>query len=155
MDIHSACALGDLDWIQRTLSTDRSALDQQVDTYYPLQYTIPRRPEVLRLLMAHGDDPNRPIRKVGWFFCEDQAVQQGLEPWRPIHMVALHGYHENSVYCAETLNEFGADLNAESPLRGVLPPSSGSHSWLDPSARIPIGSRCQRRYANTCLHIFC
>ena len=121
LDFHSACALGRLGWIQQALATDVTALDWQVDTYYPLQYAIPRQPEVLRLLMEHGDDPNRPIRKVAWFYCEEEAVRQGLKPWRPIHMVALHGYHENSVSCATILSECGADLNAESPLRGYQP----------------------------------
>ncbi len=121
LDFHSACALGRLHWIQRTLAADPTVLDWQVDTFYPLPYAIPRQPEVLRLLMEHGDNPNRAIRKVAWFIWEDEAVGQGLESWRPMHMVALHGYHEHSVSCATILRESGADLNAASPLRGYQP----------------------------------
>jgi ankyrin repeat protein len=117
LDLHSACGLGRLEMIVRILESDPSAINAQVDTYYPLQFAITAgQPEVLRYLLAHGDDANRPLKKVCWFVWEDEAVAAGQELWRPIHMATL--YSERSIALAECLRDFGADLDAVSPLDG-------------------------------------
>ncbi len=120
MDLHSACALGDTDEIGKFLASDPGALDEQIDTYHPIQYAI-RNSDALRYLLEHGDDANRPIQKMAWYDWEDQAAERGLSDWRLIHMVALVGHDVKSIETAEILNEFGADLNAFSSPFGETP----------------------------------
>jgi ankyrin repeat protein len=119
LDFHSACGLGDLETIASMIEADPSIINTQVDTYYPLQFAISAgQPEVLRYLLQHGDDANRPIKKVCWFVWEDAAVAAGQEPWKPIHMATLYAFSEPNVALAECLRDFGADLSAASPLNG-------------------------------------
>jgi ankyrin repeat protein len=117
LDFHSACGLGKLETIARILESDPSVIDTQVDGYYPLQFAITAgRPEVLRYLLEHGDDADRPVKKVCWFVWEDEAVAAGQAAWKPIHMATL--YSGQSTALTECLADFGADLNAVSPLGG-------------------------------------
>ena len=115
---HAACETGNLKLVGRILASDPQAIERESDNYFPIQRAIPKHPDAVRYLLQAGDDPNRQISSVHWFEWEDAAIGQGLAAWRPIHMVALHGYHENSVACAEVLSEFGADLNPMSPMQG-------------------------------------
>ena len=119
VDFHSACALGDLAVVERLLAADPAVLQQPIDSYYPIQYAIrhlsaPHGAQVLRYLLEHGDDPNRPLKKMAWFEWEDQAADKGISDWRPIHMLALQGANKGSIAMAKLLKEFGADLNAAS-----------------------------------------
>ena len=66
VDLHSACALGDTRLVEEIIKSNPAALNTQIDTYYPIQYAL-GHPEVIRLLLSHGDDPNRPIEKLAWF----------------------------------------------------------------------------------------
>jgi ankyrin repeat protein len=119
LDFHSACGLGDLETVARLLESDPSVIDKQVDTYYPLQFAITAgQVEVLRYLLEHGDDANRPIKKVCWFVWEDAAIAAEQASWKPIHMATLYSYSEPNIALAECLRDFGADLGAISPLDG-------------------------------------
>ncbi|MEM7246709.1 MAG: ankyrin repeat domain-containing protein [Acidobacteriota bacterium] len=121
LDVHSACGLGRLDWLRERLASEPGLLNEEVDTYRPLQLAIPEQPEILRLLLEHGDDVERPLTKVDWFAWEDEAVRRGLASWRLVHQLALHGYSTRSTSCLDVLAEHGADLNAVSPLHGRRP----------------------------------
>jgi len=110
IDLHSACALGDTRLVEEIIASSPGALDTQIDTYHPIQYAL-GHPEVVRLLLSHGDDPNRPIEKLAWFEWEDRAAMRRVARWRPMHMVAL-GRSAECVDTAEVLVEFGADLMA-------------------------------------------
>ena len=120
MDLHSACTLGDVEAIAELLDADPQGLDQAIDTYYPIQFAL-RHPAALRYLLKHGDDANRPIRKLAWFEWEDQAAEQGLAEHRLIHMVALGRGAEPHTETAAVLLEFGADLSAPSRPFGDAP----------------------------------
>ena len=120
IDLHSACALGDVDSIDRILTNDPSALEHQVDTYYPIQFAL-RHPAALDSLLERGDDANRPLRKVAWFEWEDQAADRGVSDWRLLHMVALGRGAEPHLVAAETLKKLGADLNSVSSPFGEAP----------------------------------
>ena len=122
VDLHSACGLGMVDAIREHMATDAKSVEKQVDTYYPLQFAIAAgKAESVRALMENGDDVNRTIHKVGWFDWEDDAVQAGPPHWLPVHMSAIWGFDAKHVEVAKCLYEFGADLNAASPLDGARP----------------------------------
>ena len=111
LDLHSACALGDVSAINRLLTQDPTEMDAQVDGYLPVQFAL-RHPLALRSLLEHGEDANRPIHKLAWFEWEDQAAEQRLSDWRLIHMVALGRGDEPHIDAAEVLKEHGANLSA-------------------------------------------
>ena len=113
VDLHSACALGDVDVIHRLIADNPQALDAQVAGFAPIQFAL-RHPSATRCLLEHGDDANRPLARVGWFDWEDKAAERGVSDWRPIHMNALCRGDAPHTEVAATLKEFGADLNAPS-----------------------------------------
>src|SRR5262245_14318896 len=117
-DIHAACSSGDTEAIKYAVRLNPDAISDERDGYLPVQLTIPKHPDALTCLIQSGENPNRPIRKVHWFQWEDEAVARGLTGWHLIHMAALHGYHENSTRTVEVLRQFGAHLEAPSPLHG-------------------------------------
>lgn len=122
VDLHSACGMGMTDRIDEITKADPSAVNQQVDTYFPIQYAISAgNAESVRCMMQNGDDPNRDLKKVAYFGWEDDAVDQDYTPWKPIHMASLWGFNADRVPVAQTLAEHGADLNAVSPLNGFKP----------------------------------
>ena len=117
VDMHSACALGDIDSVDKALELDSMALDRRVGQFYPIQYTLrhmtcKQNIRCVRDLLVRGDNPNRPIKRMAWFEWEDQAVEKGRADWRLIHMVALRGNSIESVKVATHLKEFGATLGA-------------------------------------------
>ena len=120
LDLHSACALGNMDAIERLLAAKPSSIDTKVDSYLPIQFAL-RHPQALRMLLEHGDDSNRSIRKLAWFEWEDQAAERDLSQWRPLHMVALGRGDEPHIDSAEVLREFGADLGVTSSPFGTAP----------------------------------
>ncbi|TWU47637.1 Ankyrin repeat protein [Rubripirellula tenax] len=93
IDLHSACGLGMIERIEYLLQDRPQSLSDQVDTYFPLQFAITAgRPDVVQLLVEHGDEVNRNLKKVGYFGWEDDAVDQDSIPWSPIHMASLWGF---------------------------------------------------------------
>ena len=122
IDLHSASGLGKVERIEEILAADSKAVNSQVDSYYPLQYAITaNRPDAVRCLMRHGDDPNRDLKKMAYFGWEDDAINLEYTPWKPIHMASLWGFDAKRIPVAQALLESGADLNAVAPLDGYLP----------------------------------
>jgi len=122
MDLHSASGLGNTDRIDEILAADPGAASMQVDTYYPLQYAITgNRPDAVRCLIKHGDDPNRDLKKMAYFGWEDDAIDLEYSPWKPIHMASLWGFDAKRVPVAQALLESGADIDAVAPLDGYRP----------------------------------
>ena len=122
VDLHSACGLGMADRIEQILAGDESLLNVQVDTYFPLQYAITaNRADSIRCLMKHGDNPNRDLKKMAYFGWEDDAIDLGYKPWKPIHMASLWGFDATRIPVAKALLDAGADINAVSPLDGYRP----------------------------------
>jgi ankyrin repeat protein len=122
VDFHSACGLGDVEAIASILQTDPAAIESQVDGYYPLQFAITGgQPDALRYLLESGDDANRSLQKVCWFVWEDDAISANVMDWKPIHMATLWGFDEKRTSIAAYLRDFGADLDACSPLHGYRP----------------------------------
>lgn len=115
---HRACSMGDSETVTRLLHAVPDVLNHEFEDCFAIQRPIPEHPDVLQILLKHGDDPNRLLKKVAWFVWEHAAIEKGLDFWRPIHQAALHGYHENSVRCVNILRDSGADLNYPSPLHG-------------------------------------
>lgn len=122
VDLHSACGLGMIDRIEHALVDRPRSVRDQVDTYFPLQFAITAgRPEVIQLLVEHGEDVNRNLKKVAYFGWEDNALDQHYTPWKPIHMASLWGFNNARVPVAHALASAGADLDAMSPLDGFRP----------------------------------
>ena len=122
VDLHSACGLGQVEKITELVTTDPKEIENQIDTYLPIQFAISAaRAESIRCLVKHGDDVNRDLRKVAYFGWEDEAIDQTYTPWKPIHMASLWGFDATRVPVAQALAEAGADLNAISPLDGFRP----------------------------------
>ena len=122
VDLHSACGLAMIERIQHFLRDRPLGISVQVDTYFPMQFAITAgRPEVVQLLVEHGDDVKRNLKKVAYFGWEDDAIDQDYIPWNPIHMASLWGFGKERVPVAQALASAGADLNALSPLDGFRP----------------------------------
>jgi ankyrin repeat protein len=122
LDLHSACGLGDVQAITNFVQTDATAIEQQVDTYYPLQFAIMGgQPEAVRALLQFDDDANRSTKKVGWFVWEDVAVLNNRMEWKPAHVATLWAFDESRTPIVGILRDHGADLNACSPLGGYRP----------------------------------
>lgn len=122
VDLHSACGLGMIERIKRFLTERPGGVNDRIDTYFPIQFAITAgRPEVVRLLVEHGDDVNRNLKKVAYFGWEDEAIEQDYVPWKPIHMASLWCFATERVPVAAALVTASADLNAPSPLDGFRP----------------------------------
>lgn len=122
VDLHSACGLGMIERIEELLADCPDAVNDEIDTYHPIQFAITAgRADVIECLAKHGDDVNRDLRKVAYFGWEDDAIDQNYTPWKPIHMASLWGFDAARVPVAEALAAAGADLNTISPLDGFRP----------------------------------
>ena len=88
LDLHSACALGETDSIRAILDRTPDAINHRVDTFFPCQFAA-RQAGSLQALLKAGEDPNRRLRKLGWFDWQDRAAERELSDYRLIHMVSL------------------------------------------------------------------
>lgn len=115
VDLHSACAIGDTKAVERILSKTPNAMNDQVDTYFPIQFSL-GQPEILRHLLEQGDDPNRPISRVAWFEWEEASSDAGFT-WKPFHMLALGRGKQPHTTAAGILKQYGGDPSSlESPI---------------------------------------
>lgn len=117
IDIHSACALGDVECIERLLKEDLGRLDTAIANFYPIQFAT-KHPEALDILLKYGDNPNREISALAWFDWESKAVERGLSMYKPIHLLAVG---RGGVASADCLYKYGADLSATSMPFGEAP----------------------------------
>jgi len=117
MDLFSACALGKVKTIKTILHHQQNAMTKDINGFYPIQFAM-KQPESMKVLLAHGDDPNRRITKLAWFDWEEEAALKGYADYTPIHMVAVG---RGGLASATCLHSFGADLNRISNPYGEAP----------------------------------
>ncbi len=69
MDLWSACGLGNFAAIDAHLDKNPEALSHTVHDVFPIQYPIlTNRPEIVSHLLDHGEDPNRPLKRLTGLF---------------------------------------------------------------------------------------
>ena len=114
-DLHSACALGLADEIRRLGPTgDFGALAEHLT---PMGFALVKnRLVAVRALVRAGDDPNRPLPRIGFFVWEPNALAAGFGNWSPLQAACTHGYADDAAAIASVLLEAGADRDAPSPL---------------------------------------
>ena len=113
VDLHSACALGLEKRIEECIAENPGALATHADHLTPMGTAILRgQVTSVRALLNGGDDPNRPLPRVGWFEWEMEAARDGPFGWTPLHQASLHGYHASVCDVIRALVSAGADLDA-------------------------------------------
>ena len=133
-DLHSACALGRVADIHRLGSTNAfAALAEQLT---PLGFALAHgQLASVRALLALGDDPNRPLLRIGFYAWEMDALaslgaRSAVHPWRPLHMVCAHGYAPDAAPIAQALIDAGARLDAPCSLGSLPIHLATAHGWL-------------------------
>ena len=110
-DGHSAAALGRLDDL-RHLTAHYSDLAEHLT---PMGFALLKgRLDSVEALLDAGDDPNRPLPRIGFFVWELKALGGGT--WSPLHMASAHGYHAETGAMVAALIHGGAHLTARCPL---------------------------------------
>ena len=114
-DLHSACALGYSDEIRRLAhGADFGALAEHLT---PMGFALVKnRLAAVRALLEAGDDPNRPLPRIGFFVWELEGLAAGFANWSPLQAACTHGYASDAAAIASVLLEAGADRDAPSPL---------------------------------------
>ena len=127
-DLHSSCALGCVDRIVELASEE--ALSQTQEHLTPMGWAILKgHADSVDALLRHGDNPNRPLQRIGFFEWEIQAL--GSVSWFPVHAASTHGYHETASKLVQLLVEAGANVEELSPL-GYTPLAMACiYSWTD------------------------
>ena len=114
-DLHSASALGLADQIGRMASTGE--LGALAEHLTPMGFALVKsRLAAVRALLRAGDDPNRPLPRIGFFVWELKALAAGLGNWSPLQAACTHGYADDAAAIASVLLEAGAERDAPSPL---------------------------------------
>ena len=134
-DLPAACALGRIADIHRLASTKAfAALAEQLT---PLGFALAHgQLASVRALLALGDDPNRPLPRIGFYAWEMDALpssrpRSAAHPWRPLHMACAHGYAPEAASIAQALIDAGARLDAPCPLGSLPIHLAAAHGWLD------------------------
>lgn len=128
-DLHSACALGLIDRIAAATEDELGAFAEALT---PMGFALVRsRRESVSALLRAGDDPNRPLQRIGFFVWELEALAAGHGHWMPLHVPCTHGYADDAPCIAVCLIDAGAQLDAPSPL-GAQPIHLASiYGWLE------------------------
>ena len=133
-DLHSACALGRVADIQRLVRGE--SLAALAEHLPPLGFALVRgQLASVRALLALGDDPNRPLPRIGFYAWEmDALASEGrgfkAHPWRPLHAACAHGYAPDAPQIAQALIHAGARLAAPCPLGDLPIHLAATHGWL-------------------------
>ena len=127
-DLHSACALGLMD---RIAAATEGELGTVAEGLTPMGFALVRmRRESVSALLQAGDDPNRPLQRIGFFVWELEAFAAGHGHWMPLHAACTHGYADDAPRIAACLIDAGARLDAPSPI-GAQPVHLASiYGWL-------------------------
>lgn len=127
-DLHSACALSRVDLIDKA---DGPNLFGDVAEYLtPMGWAITRGQErSVKALLTRGDNPNRTLKRAGFFVWEIQALNH-IE-WSPLHMASVHGYNEAAPAMVKALVEAGANIERPSPLGCSALGLASIYSWTD------------------------
>ena len=128
-DLHSASALGRTADIAR-LATSASC-NVHAEHLPPIGFAILRgQLPAVQALLATGDDPNRPLPRIGFFLWEIEALTAGRAVWQPLHAAAAHGYAENAAAIVATLTAAGADVEATCVLGERPLHLAATYGWL-------------------------
>lgn len=127
-DLHSACALG---LSKRIAAATDVELDALAEWLTPMGFALNRgRFDAVRALLRVGDDPNRPLPRIGFFVWEIDAMKGGHGIWLPIHAASTHGYADDANRIVECLVEAGARVDSPSPLGGQPVHIAAIYGWL-------------------------
>ena len=127
-DLHSACALGLADRIETISSSP--ALGETQDYLTPMGWAILKGQHgSVTTLLSLGDNPERPLERIGFFEWEMQAL--GSIDWYPIHAACTHGYHSTASSTVRSLVEAGAHIERISPLGSTPLGLACTYSWIE------------------------
>ena len=128
-DLHSACALGRTKRIKAATQAELAALAEWLT---PLGFALVRaRMDAVRALLKAGDDPNRPMPRIGFFLWELEAAMAGGHGlWLPIHSACVHGYAEHAHRIVAYLIGAGAKVDVPSPLGAQPIHLAAMYGWL-------------------------
>ena len=127
-DLHSSCALGYVDRIEE-LASDK-AFSQCQEHMTPMGWAILKgQVDSVAALLSRGDNPNRPLQRIGFFEWEIEAL--GSVSWSPIHAASTHGYHETASKLVQLLVGAGANVEELSPLGYTPLVMACIYSWTD------------------------
>ncbi|MDE0691092.1 MAG: ankyrin repeat domain-containing protein [Gammaproteobacteria bacterium] len=123
-DAHSAAALGRLDDLRRHAG-DFSDLAEHLT---PMGFALLKgRLDSVEALLDAGDDPNRPLPRIGFFVWEPKAIGSGT--WAPLHMASAHGYHADAGATVAALIRSGAHMAARCPLGETALHLAATFGW--------------------------
>lgn len=127
-DLHSACALG---ISKRIASATQAELGVLAEWLTPMGFALVRaRLDAVRALLRVGDDPNRPLPRIGFFVWELEAMAGGHGIWLPIHAASTHGYADDAHRIVECLIQGGARVDSPSPLGAEPTHLAAIYGWL-------------------------
>ena len=110
-DLHSACALARVDEISRLANAE--ACGALAELLTPMGFALVRgRLASVSALLQAGDDPRRPLPRIGFFVWELAAHTAGHGRWEPLHAACAHGYAPDAAAIARALVDAGADVEA-------------------------------------------
>ena len=110
-DLHSACATGRVADIRRLATPGACAALAEHLT--PMGFAINRgQLASVRALLESGDDPCRPLPRIGFFVWELAALARGHGGWAPLHAACAHGYAPDAAAIVSALIDAGGDLEA-------------------------------------------
>lgn len=128
-DLHSAAALGRTGDIA-ALATPAN-LAGLAEHLPPLGFALVRAQlGSVRALLRAGDDPNRPLLRIGFFVWELEALGAGFGAWSPLQAASTHGYAADAAAIVGTLLGAGAERDAISPLGAGPIHLASIYGWL-------------------------
>ncbi|MEM7307156.1 MAG: ankyrin repeat domain-containing protein [Planctomycetota bacterium] len=136
-DLHSACALGRTDDVRALVAADAAELTALAEGLTPLAVAIVQgQAEAVHCLLALGDDPNRAVPRAAFYAWEVAAQRRGAGRWTPLHLAALHGYHETGPEMIDALRAAGADATRASTLGALAVHLAAAHGWTEQLDRL-------------------
>lgn len=127
-DLHSACAMG---ITKRIASATPVELDTLAEWLTPMGFALVRgNHDAVQALLRAGDDPNRPLPRIGFFVWEVEAMTGGHGTWMPIHSAATHGYADDAHRIVQRLIKGGAKVDSSSPLGAQPIHLAAIYGWL-------------------------
>ena len=123
-DVHSAAALGRLDDVRR----HAARFGDLAEHLTPMGFALLKgRLDSVEALLDAGDDPNRPLPRIGFFVWERKAIGSGT--WAPLHMASAHGYHADAGATVAALIRSGAHMAAHCPLGETALHLAATFGW--------------------------
>ena len=126
VDLFSASALGKTKDIRNLANSQ--ILSTNVENLTPMGFAILKgQITSVRALLACGDDPNRVLKRIGFFVWETDVLNEAV--WFPIHAASTHGYLDNAHLIVQELIDAGADIYANSPLGCSALHLAATYQW--------------------------